>query len=706
MRKTLLSTLGIMIMLCVIFLGYEIRYGHKKVVNNMMAIYLEEEKGTGKYQKTNLYKWPNNSEYALNMHKTYCENGSILRYNLETNKINVKVKGTDKCYVYFDKASYGTEDHPYLIQTIEDLVKLSNKVNSGTTYEGEYFLLTNDLDFKDASDYEDANRTDFKDINGINGNEALIKELTTGSGFKPIGNASQTFQGNFDGGNHTISNLYIKNEIEGTNLRLGLFGEAHNATMKNITLKGQITSTVRAVIGSISGGIGETSFISNVTNYVTITSESSEYDIGGIIGGNYGTTTIENCQNYGDISGSRNLGGIVGYTGYKNGILTIKNCINYGNLTNDIGVITGGIVGFGTTVTTIKINNSHNEGEILNNVGTTANYVGGLAGLVYGNIEINDSYNIGNVTANGENGTFVGGLIGRVNQKATINNSYNSNNVIKISPNGFDISEYIGGLIGYIANQSEISILKNNYNTGEIFNGTRVGGLLGALESGIIIDKCYNTGNINVTDEIWASMSQIGGLIGANISYAYFHPIDITLNSYNIGNITANNKTGTVIIGLIGNFHSNKLILLNSYNAGNLNLLSNLGFSSVSGLVQSSGRGLQGQSTENSTNILRNVYNIGTISGEANKYSLGYFDSNSTTNNIQNTYYVNSVIGSNIADMGIAMTLEQMKLQTFVDQLNQNIENINLSEIDESLKDYKLSKWILGSDGYPTLINE
>ena len=47
-----------------------------------------------------------------------------------------------------------------------------------------------------------------------------------------------------------------------------------------------------------------------------------------------------------------------------------------------------------------------------------------------------------------------------------------------------------------------------------------------------------------------------------------------------------------------------------------------------------------------------------------------------------------------------------MKQQTFVDELNQNAEIINLGEIDEKLKDYKLSQWLLGSDGYPTLVNE
>ena len=50
--------------------------------------------------------------------------------------------------------------------------------------------------------------------------------------------------------------------------------------------------------------------------------------------------------------------------------------------------------------------------------------------------------------------------------------------------------------------------------------------------------------------------------------------------------------------------------------------------------------------------------------------------------------------------------MDYLKSQLFVDELNKNIESINLEEIDTSLKGYTLSKWTLGSDGYPTLINE
>ena len=237
-RKILLSIIGILIIVCTIFLTYE-KINKEKVNNDtgMFAIFLEEEKDTGKYQRSNLKTWPTEAEYVINMFKSYCENGSVLRWNNETKKLSLKVSGTDKCYVYFDKSEMGSEKHPHLIQTIEDLVRLSNDVNGGKTYAGEYFLLTNDLDFNDPSDYEDSKSTKFGNINGINGEEALITELTTGSGFKPIGGSNIAFHGNFDGNNKTINNLYINNETEGVNLRLGLFGEINNATVKNITLK-------------------------------------------------------------------------------------------------------------------------------------------------------------------------------------------------------------------------------------------------------------------------------------------------------------------------------------------------------------------------------------------------------------------------------------------------------------------------------------
>lgn len=42
-----------------------------------------------------------------------------------------------------------------------------------------------------------------------------------------------------------------------------------------------------------------------------------------------------------------------------------------------------------------------------------------------------------------------------------------------------------------------------------------------------------------------------------------------------------------------------------------------------------------------------------------------------------------------------------MKSEKFVNILNNNLANINLSEIDESLAKYTLSTWKIGNEGYP-----
>lgn len=48
----------------------------------------------------------------------------------------------------------GTSDDPYKIENIEDLLKLSENVNSGITYSNQYFELTNKLDFQSDESYK------------------------------------------------------------------------------------------------------------------------------------------------------------------------------------------------------------------------------------------------------------------------------------------------------------------------------------------------------------------------------------------------------------------------------------------------------------------------------------------------------------------------------------------------------------------------
>ena len=78
----------------------------------------------------------------------------------------------------------GTDDNPYTINSIEDLVFFSYDVNDGNTYEGQTVKLALSLDFNSNKSYVEPLRTNYGEY-GYNGELKTL--LTTGEGFKPIG---------------------------------------------------------------------------------------------------------------------------------------------------------------------------------------------------------------------------------------------------------------------------------------------------------------------------------------------------------------------------------------------------------------------------------------------------------------------------------------------------------------------------------------
>ncbi|MGN1235749.1 MAG: hypothetical protein ACI4U2_07185, partial [Christensenellaceae bacterium] len=134
----------------------------------------------------------------------------------------------------------GTVSDPYLISSAADLVLLSDLVNGGETFEGEYFLQTANIDLK-----------------------------SVGS-FRPIGCVEGTyFDGTYDGNGYTLSNLVI-DETSGT---------AQNALFSNFA--GQL-SNLGVVSGKITGA-----------NCATFAAAGVPYL----------TSTISNCYTLIDVEG-------------------------------------------------------------------------------------------------------------------------------------------------------------------------------------------------------------------------------------------------------------------------------------------------------------------------------------------------------------------------------------------------------------------
>ena len=243
----------------------------------------------------------------------------------------------------------GTADHPYLIESAEQLAFLSFMVNVGYETKGLHFELTTDID--------------------LNGSEGLP--------WTPIGLGdtyyyedsceriydyyipNNHFRGHFDGDGHKIYNLYVKDVP-----LAGLFGSTEApCEIKNVNVvSGYIQNTKFA--GGIVGKCNNNILISNCSNGADI---SGDY-AGGIVG--HGAATVIHCFNSGFIKGNIAGGGISGLMAKE-----IRECFNIGWVIAHGGGC-GGIIG--STQREVTIENCYNTGRISG----SGDYAGGIGGLV------------------------------------------------------------------------------------------------------------------------------------------------------------------------------------------------------------------------------------------------------------------------------------------------------------------------------------
>lgn len=226
----------------------------------------------------------------------------------------------------------GTAASPFLINNVDDLVWFQKKVDElaadgSTQFAGKYFKLTADINLADIN-------------------------------WNPIGSMSGdhgSFNGVFDGDNHTISNLNVEQNGNG----IGLFARtAGNAVIKNLKL-----------------------------NNVTVKSTDNSNYVGGVVGNAYASTKIENVHLSGNIyiSGCGYIGGIAGH-GYvvMDNVSVVATGDGQGN---DKGLVTstfwcaGGILGYGGEGAT-NIMNANVENVV---VTSAAGGLGAIVGMAEDN---------------------------------------------------------------------------------------------------------------------------------------------------------------------------------------------------------------------------------------------------------------------------------------------------------------------------------
>lgn len=507
------------------------------------------------------------------------------------NVLGVEDKVTDNTPGELD--GEGTEDNPYLIESVEDIVKLSIDVNSGISYDGKIVELKQTINFNSDISYSDPETTEFGDINKDGLVEGLKQELTKGNGFQPIGKVEniehgsddfgnntmligKSFKGTFKGKNRAVKGLKIDSKEDYPNgIGIGLFGW-NSGIIENLIVSGDITNEGYVYVGGISGFSNGT--ITNCINKVKI---NTEYSAGGIVGAELGKLTINSCTNLETISGKDTVGGIIGIV--LNDKMTedkysaMIGCYNRGNIS---GLVTGGILG-SSDYATIYINECYNMGKI-SSIDTmeeaTAN-IGGIAGKIsissfeklQGNII--KCHNIGeiyNTNCNGNSGGILANnyLWGH-NTLSNIEDCINSGNI-------YSKALATGGIVGKIYDDSGNINIHRCYNEGKIKGSSQyIGGISGTTMSRdfgeIFINRVYNSGNIECE-----KADSIGGIVGfSTMSYQVYvkNPGSTNIEKcYNVGNLSNETSETAYIGGIVGKTSTKlqKIWIAGSVNSGEI----------------------------------------------------------------------------------------------------------------------------------------
>ena len=218
----------------------------------------------------------------------------------------------------------GSAARPFVIDSKEALVYFAQQVNSSVKkYVEGHVKLSGDIDLQNMS-------------------------------WTPIGPSwTSPFRGHFDGAGHTISGLNVTN----ARTYYGFFGCLDNATVENLTLKGQVyCAEPYARVGGLAGyAIGDVT-IRNCGSAVNVSALARGCEgVGGLVGGyedgiDYRwedhKMVIENSYNVGNIvctgsDANTTIGGLVG--GNKN-CVQLKNCYNAGTVYGP-GVQAAGLLG-------------------------------------------------------------------------------------------------------------------------------------------------------------------------------------------------------------------------------------------------------------------------------------------------------------------------------------------------------------------------
>ena len=467
--------------------------------------------------------------------------------------------------------------------------------------------------FTAASGYQTHYISSCQDLENVGNNpNTYLDQITltnsidcTGIDFAPLSFGGNAFQGFFDGGYNTISNLSINQPgIDG----VGLFSATNAALMGNVTITGSGVAG-RNEVGAFVGYARNTNFVSvSSTMAVSNGTGSGSWGVGGLVGYLNYDDGLNHNLNHLYVSGTvtstaSTIGGIAGemdvtYAGTNVLVQSVTSTAVIGSAdfpSSESGGLFGDVWSINTSdaaSTTLTIDHAYASGDVFGGGGGWSN-TGGLVGLFESvtnggplAISVTSSTAAGNVTSN--NG-YAGGFIGDNviyyadhDFQQTFDGDLATGSVV-----GDAFSRYVGGFLGFVNMNNDAGVhqellIKNSVASGSTVQGyLYVGGFVGGDDGdsgqvrlnydyssgGLIFQNDYSSAN--VTHAVDSSNNYFGGFAGilnGNASDSIQYPAAIAVDQCAaVGSVTAENSAA--VGGFVGEIDGN-VAITNSYSTG------------------------------------------------------------------------------------------------------------------------------------------
>lgn len=428
----------------------------------------------------------------------------------ETNQITYN-------YSVMRGATLGSEEHPYVIYTSENLNDYIEESSTTSKVNEKRFILAKDINFTGSNKMAQTYYTNFQgkiEGNGMTINNLRLSYLKVLEDSKTNSESVNTTNfGMFKELNGaTIQNLSLNPiEVYGAEVeRVGvLAGTITSSKIYDITLSGDAVVIGKNLVGALAGFVSSGNDIKDITSSMKVSAVKREASIN--------IRPANDTPN--DFSQLAYAGGVFGYVAdVSESNKSIIKSIKIDESLIVIGDIVGGVVGYlgkGNTLTNSKITVSKD----MYIKGITA--IGGIVGLNRGTVDIASvqykttvQNNLDNVTTVLEQGTKSGvGII-----SSSVNNDFFSVIVDSASNNSAYKVGITGGVVGI-----NIGDVKNSFNKVNIVSASAlyIGGLIGLCLSGTV-DLCYASCLIDGGNKISSDERFYGGLIGFCLDYSKF----------------------------------------------------------------------------------------------------------------------------------------------------------------------------------------